>query len=90
MIATLGVEMFRELKAKEVHKDVDYYGNPRVLLRLPCVDAAAGYLQSVRVVCPVTRRIYHLGTTPDVRTCQEAVAQSFGLKPHQYKPDRET
>ena len=81
---------FAELEAQIVHADIDGCGNPRRLLRVPMPDAAAGYLQAVQVICPTTGRVYHLGVESSVRTCQEAVASTFGLRAEDYSPIRET
>ncbi len=82
--------LFLDLQATVVHTDTDGVGNPRRLLRIPMDDAAAGYLQAVEVTCPTTGRVYHLGVQPDVATCQEAVASTFGLSGSAYQPVRET
>jgi hypothetical protein len=91
MIEAMGVDnFFRQLDTEIIHTDIDGYGNLRRLLRFPLSDTNAGYLQSVKVVCPTTHREYYLGVPPEVRTCQEAVASTFGMKPEQYKPERES
>jgi hypothetical protein len=92
MIEAMGADnLFRQLKAvKVIHTDVDGYCNPRSLLRIPLEEAQAGYLQAVKVVCPTTGRVYYLGVPPEVRTCQEAVASTFGIKADDYHPGRET
>lgn len=82
--------LFQELATEIVHQDIDGVGNPRALLRIPMDEAEAGYLQAVRVVCPTTGRVYHLGVEPHVQTCQEAVASTFGLSAKDYKPTRES
>lgn len=82
--------LFSAAAAQVVHEDVDGHGHPRQLLRLEMNGTIAGYLQAVKVVCPTTGRVYHLGVPPTVRTCQEAVASTFGLKPEEYRPVRES
>ena len=90
-IEAIGIDrFFSQLDAQVVHSDIDGCGNPRSLLRIPMTETTKGYLQAVRVVCPTTGRIYHLGVSPDVVTCQEAVASTFKLKPNNYHPERES
>lgn len=91
MIESLGADrFFSQLGGKVVHTDIDGCGNPRELVRLELVDAQAGYVQAVHVICPTTGRQYYLGVPPDVETCQQAVASTFGMTAEQYKPGRET
>jgi len=91
LIEAMGIDQFFcQLKAIIIHTDVDGYGNPRQLLRFPIQEAEAGYLQAVRVVCPTTKRIYHLGVPAHVKTCQDAVASTFGRKGDEYHPERES
>lgn len=79
-----------ELDAKVAHADTDGCGNPRQLLRLTVPGTRRGYVQVVRVVCPTTGRVYHLGVPTTVTTCQEAVASTFGVTADDYAPVRET
>ena len=79
-----------ELAATVQHSDLDGHGNPRSLLRLTLQDARLGYVQVVKVVCPTTGRVYHLGVPPTVLTCQDAVASTFALSGREYHPVRET
>jgi len=81
---------FAGLKSTVIHTDTDGVGNRRRLLRVPLEDAERGYVQAVEVTCPTTGRIYHLGVEPDMITCQDAVASTFGLKGSEYQPIRET
>ena len=81
---------FSELESAVVHQDTDGVGNRRRLVRVKLADAEAGYLQAVHVVCPTTGREYYLGVRPEVRTCQEAVASTFGMKADEYLPVRES
>jgi hypothetical protein len=75
IIEALGPDRFyRDVDAKVVHQDIDGAGNPRRLLRVPCIGTRHGYLQAVEVICPTTGRVYHLGVPATVKTCQEAVA----------------
>jgi len=91
LIEAMGADnFFKQSKGTIVHKDTDAKGNERALLRIPIEDAESGYLQAVRVTCPTTGRVYYLGVPPEITTCQEAVASTFGMKPEQYKPIRET
>ncbi len=90
-IEALGAEaFFKQLNSIIVYSDIDGCGNQRQLLRVPLEDTEARFVQAVKVVCPTTKRVYYLGVPPDVKTCQEAVASTFGLKPEQYRPDRES
>lgn len=91
IIECLGADrFFREALVETVHQDIDGHGHPRRLVRMPVTDAAAGYLQAVHVICPTTGREYYLGVPPDVKTCQEAVASTFGLQASEYHPVRES
>ena len=91
LIEAMGIDrFFSQLQAQVVHTDIDICGNQRLLLRIPMPEAEVGYLQAVRVVCPTTGRIYHLGVQPTVKTCKEAVASTFGMSFQEYSPERET
>ena len=81
---------FSEARAETIHEDIDGIGNRRRLLRVRVSGARRGYLQAVEVTCPTTGHIYHLGVPQNVRTCQEAVASTFGLKADEYRPVRES
>ena len=81
---------FSEARAKTIHEDTDGIGNRRRLLRVSVSGARRGYLQAVEVTCPTTGHVYHLGVPQNVRTCQEAVASTFGLKADEYRPVRES
>ena len=79
LVEAMGLDrFFAQLEAQIMHSDIDGCGNLRALLRIPLPETNAGYLQAVRVVCPTTGRIYHLGVPSHVKTCQEAVASTFG------------
>ena len=91
MIERMGsTAFFHAADAKLVHQDEDGYGHPRRLMRIPMEGTQRGFLQAVEVVCPTTGRIYCLGVPSQVKTCQEAVASTFGLKAHEYNPIRES
>ena len=91
MIEAMGADnFFRQLNPVIVHEEIDGLGHPRTVLRIKMPDTKAGYVQAVRVVCPTTGRVYHLGVSPQAKTCQEAVAETFGIKPGEYHPDRES
>jgi hypothetical protein len=91
MIEAMGSDrFFSQLETQVLHKDLDIQGNPRTLLKFNISDAQAGYLLAVRVVCPTTGRIYHLGVPPTVKTCAEAVASTFNLRAKEYSPKRES
>ena len=90
-IEALGPDrFFSELEPAVVHEDIDGIGNRRRLLRVRVPGAVKGYLQAVEVTCPTTGHVYHLGVQQNVRTCQEAVASTFGLKADEYRPVRES
>ena len=91
MIECLGPDrLFREIKATEIHRDIDGLGNPRRLIRIPMRETTAGYIQAVHVICPSTKREYYLGVKPNVKTCQEAVSSTFGIKSDEYILERES
>lgn len=91
MIEVMGVDLFfRQLDCQIVHRDENALGQERVLLRIHLPETEAGYLQAVKVICPTTGREYYLGVLPTVKTCQEAVASTFGLKASEYNPRRES
>ena len=90
MIERMGPDLFfAGLEGTVVHSDTDGPGNQRRLVRVPLPEATAGYIQAVHVICPSTGREYYLGVPPDVKTCQEAVASTFGMKQSQYAPELE-
>ncbi len=56
---------------------------------------ASGRMRMVRVVDATpqpdgTQRVYWLHVPPNMRSAQEAVAWTFGLRPHEYRPEVET
>ena len=91
LIQAMGPDrFFRGLGGRVVHEDVDGCGNPRRLIRVVSRDAVAGYFQAVHVVDPTSGADYYLGVSPDVCTCQAAVASTFGLSAEDYQPERES
>jgi hypothetical protein len=87
--------LFSQKDVKIIHQDIDGVGNARQLLSAFIVmkqgsRAVGVQIQAVRVICPTTGHEYYLGVKNGVRTCQEAVASTFGLKPNEYKPVRES
>ena len=91
LIEAMGADrLFGQVNVVVAHQDIDGCNNPRQLVRFHLPDTRAGYLQAVRVICPTTGRVYYLGVPPTVKTCQEAVASTFGIKPDGYHPDRES
>lgn len=91
LIEAKGIDkLFAELNPAIVHQDIDGYGHPRRLLAIKVREARNGELRAVQVVCPTTGREYILGVPSTVNTCQQAVASTFGMAPHQYAPDRES
>lgn len=69
-----------------IDKDVDKQGNMRALLHLPCEDAEHDILAAIRVMCPTSGRVYHLLVDPQSKTCQEAVASTWGMSAEEYNP----
>ena len=45
---------------------------------------------AVHFICPPTGREYFLRVPPATKTCQEAVAWSFGMEPREYSPEQES
>ena len=91
MMEVMGADrFFAQLEGQVIHQDIDGYGHPRLLIKIPLPDTMRGYVKGVRVTCPTTGRIYFLGVPPECQTCQEAVASTFRIKPDGYHPDRET
>ena len=90
-IEAMGINrFFSQLKGEVIHQDTDGCGNPRSLIKLKVAGARNGYLLAVKVICPTTGRVYHLGVPQSVKTCQEAVASTFCMKPEEYNPERES
>ena len=87
LIERIGAQrFFSELQARIVHTDMDGCGNPRRLLRIPVSGFAREHVLAVQVVDPSTKREYVLGVPGNMKTCQEAVAWTFGIKPEEYAP----
>jgi hypothetical protein len=60
----------------------------RMLFRIDLAGEAP--FHGMKVTCPSTGRVYVLRVPPAVRTCQEAVAWTFGLSSEEYRPLQET
>ena len=91
MIELMGYDrFFGEAGGTIVHRDIDGYDHPRELISVPMVEAAAGHIMAVHVICPTTGRHYFLGVPASVKTCQEAVASTFGKGPTEYAPEVES
>lgn len=91
MIELMGLDdFFGEIKGEVLHRDIDGYDNPRELVSIPIPEARDGRLMAVHVICPTTGRHYFLGVPSTVKTCQEAVASTFGLRAEEYSPEKET
>lgn len=92
MIECLGPDRFFTSApgAQVIHADTAGNGDRRRLIRVPLAGTEAGYVQAVQVICPTTRREYHLLVAPNIQTCQDAVASTFGLRGDAYAPVRES
>jgi hypothetical protein len=88
MIERVGLEkLIRDSAAQIVDKDIDY-GGERQLLR---IDLSADEpVVAVRVICPSSRRSYILRVPPTTRSCQDAIAWTFGFSSQEYVPLVET
>ena len=94
MIERLGADRFlRDCAAQLIHEDHDSLGHPRHLWRI-----VVGHGEPICFI-EVTNstqaadgswRTYVLRVPPGIRTCQQAVAWTFGLAPHEYRPSVET
>jgi hypothetical protein len=74
-------------KATVIHSDP----SPRRLIVISAIkDVDEAHPVYVEVTCPSTKRIYHLRVAPECKTCQEAVAWTFGVAPGSYAPSKET
>jgi hypothetical protein len=88
MVARFGIDRFlTELKAEVIHTDY-VEGRERRLLQVEVERDEP--LVAVRVTCPSTGQMYLLRVSPRTRTCEEAVAWTFGLTPGNYAPVSES
>jgi len=83
-----------ELGAKVLHEDRDLMGRPRLLVQaqVPGQDEA---LTMIKVINSTPEpdghhKEYHLRVPPHMKSCNEAVAWTFGLDDREYKPLQET
>jgi len=58
--------------AKKLHRDIDQWGNPRILLQLQKIYQTAEKPRVLQVTCPTTARIYLLAVDPKHQNCEEA------------------
>lgn len=88
MIERYGLGRFvNESHAEKVHEDRDY-GGTRQLFRIDMRNDEP--ILIVRVKCPSTGSDYILRVPPTMRTCDEAIAWTFGFYTNQYRPLIET
>ncbi|MCC7372593.1 MAG: hypothetical protein IT306_29535 [Chloroflexi bacterium] len=94
MVERYGAERYlRASHAAQVHADTDGLGHPRTLWRLPQADDEPLVMVEVANSTPEpdgSRKRYMLRVPPSMRTCQEAVAWTFGVEPEQYRLAVET
>ena len=91
LLEALGVDwLAAKLAHTVIHQDTDGCGNPRELWRIQLMATRRGYIHLVHVVCPTTHRAYPLFVPSSTKTCQEAVAASFGMRSEEYHPVRES
>ncbi len=94
LVAAIGVERLVTRSGVVVATDVDGLGQPRRLWRYE--DPVGGArVVAVEVTNSTpdpdgTRRSYVIRVPPDIRTCQAAVAWTFGLSVAEYRPAAET
>ena len=87
MIERLGLDRFL-VQARAKCRDADQ-GGTRRLYRINLPDDEP--IVAVRVQCPSTGQIYFLRVPPEIRTCREAVAWTFGFQsPDEYRPVAES
>lgn len=89
-VRAFGVERLVTGRGRVVAADVDGLGQPRRLWRFDDPDGGAQVV-AVEVTNSTpesdgTRRSYFLRVPPHVRTCQAAVAWTFGLRADEYRP----
>ncbi len=88
IISRIGfAELLNRPEVEVLDEDVDY-GGRRQLLRLNLHTDEP--LVAVRVICPSTQRNYLLRVPPAMRSCQEAIAWTFGIERARYRPVIET
>ncbi|MCY3411345.1 MAG: hypothetical protein INQ03_06885 [Candidatus Heimdallarchaeota archaeon] len=85
LIRRMGYTKFvREVRGRVIHRD----GSSQ-LVKIISPRGQEDYV-FVRVVCPSTGDTYIIRVPPDMRTCRQAVAWTFGLTEDQYHPLIET
>lgn len=91
MIERFGMDRFvKDSDAETLHTDTDGLGHPRRLLRLPRPSDTDIVVVEVVNSSPEpdgTRKKYMLRVPPQIRTCQQAIAWTFGIeKAAEYAP----
>ncbi|MCA9791248.1 MAG: hypothetical protein KC910_05615 [Candidatus Eremiobacteraeota bacterium] len=89
LIELVGYErILSELPCRLVDFDLEPSGYPRRLVEVPMEDES---LLLVLVTCPSTGKTTQLRVPPDMKTCRQAVAWTFGFdNPDDYQPWRQT
>ncbi len=79
-----------QTKAQTVDHDIDRQGYPRNLLSIDIPNDPDGVIRIVQVICPSTKREYMLRVPPNLATCSQAVAWTFGMSEKEYSPVMES
>lgn len=88
LIERKGIDrLFAECNAEVLHQDIDE-GGTRQLLRISLKGDEP--IVAVNVTCPSTGRNYILRVPPTTKSCDEAIAWTFGFDRKSYKPIIET
>ncbi len=93
MIEVYGASRYVAAKGTVIHTDVDGLGQVRRLWSTPRVrDEALVFVEVVNSTPEAdgSRHTFWLRVPPHVRTCQEAVAWTFGIGATEYRPLVET
>ncbi len=93
MIDAYGPSRYAAAKGTVIHADVDGLGQVRRLWSAPRPrDETLVYVEVVNSTPEAdgSRHVYWLRVPPHVRTCQEAVAWTFGIQDAEYQPVVET
>ena len=85
LIRRMGYRKFlHDVRGEIIHRD-----HPSQLIRIRTPRGQDDYC-FVRVVCPSTHDTYILRVPPDMQTCKQAVAWTFGMTEEEYNPEIET
>ena len=85
----IGLERYISLfDAKVINTEVDYQGNEMNLYQY---DEKGSKVILLEVVCPSTKRMYHLyPPNQKAKTCFEAKASTFGMTINEFQPFSES